>query len=60
MRTTINLPTAVLDDLHRLAEFNKRTLSSEIGIAVERWLLMNSEVIAQDKTNKKGKTYGSK
>lgn len=61
MRTTITLETAASKDLRALADFNKRSISSEIAIAVDRWLLMNSAIVSEAKTNnKKGKTYGRK
>lgn len=58
MRTTINLPTAILADVHTLAAFNRRTVSSEIEIAVTRWLLLNSEIVRREKT--KGKNHDRK
>jgi hypothetical protein len=54
-RTTITLETATMNDLHVLAKLNKRSLSSEVAIAVARWLIMNSAVVAQAKSSKPSK-----
>jgi metal-responsive CopG/Arc/MetJ family transcriptional regulator len=52
MRTTIDLPENMLKDVYKLARINRRTRSSEIAVAVERWLTVNESVLGQVKSKK--------
>lgn len=53
-RTTVTLPETTMENIRVLAGINKRGISSEIEIAVDRWISTNKDMIdkAQNRATK--------